>query len=67
MHEFVTVDAQGLVTLERIRTVADLDGNSYRDDSFEYYVNERVAEIDYKVIPLSLYQLNKGMRNEGAS
>lgn len=48
MQEFVTVDSEGLVTLERIRTVADLDGNSYRDDSFEYYVNERVAEIDYK-------------------
>ena len=48
MQEFVTVDAQGLVTLERIRTVADLDGNSCHDDSFEYYVNKKVAEIDYK-------------------
>jgi unsaturated rhamnogalacturonyl hydrolase len=48
VQEFITVDAAGLVSLEKTCAVAGLGGNPYRDGSFEYYVGERVATNDYK-------------------
>lgn len=48
LHEFITVDERGLVTLERVCAVAGLGGNPYRDGSFAYYVNEPVRPNDYK-------------------
>jgi unsaturated rhamnogalacturonyl hydrolase len=48
VRDLISVDAQGLVTLERICAVAGLGGNPYRDGSFEYYVGEPVAANDYK-------------------
>jgi unsaturated rhamnogalacturonyl hydrolase len=48
LQNLITVDAQGLVTLERICAVAGLGGNPYRDGSYEYYVGEKVAANDYK-------------------
>ena len=44
----MSVDAQGLVTLDRTCAVAGLGGSPYRDGSYEYYVGERVAANDYK-------------------
>lgn len=48
LRDLITVDTQGLVTLERICSVAGLGGNPYRDGSFEYYVSEPVVANDYK-------------------
>ena len=48
LRDLITVDGQGLVSLERICAVAGLGGNPYRDGSYEYYVGEPVASNDYK-------------------
>ena len=48
VRDLITVDSQGLVTLERVCAVAGLGGDPYRDGSFAYYVGERVASNDYK-------------------
>lgn len=48
VRDLITVDEQGLVTLERICGVAGLGGNPYRDGSYEYYVNEPIRANDYK-------------------
>ncbi len=48
VQEFITIEAEGLVTLEKTCAVAGLGGNPYRDGSFAYYVGERVAANDYK-------------------
>jgi unsaturated rhamnogalacturonyl hydrolase len=48
VRDLITVDAQGLVTLDRICAVAGLGGNPYRDGSFAYYVGEKVAANDAK-------------------
>jgi unsaturated rhamnogalacturonyl hydrolase len=48
VRNLIAVDAQGLVTLERVCAVAGLGGNPYRDGSYDYYVGERVAANDYK-------------------
>ena len=48
VRDLITVDEQGLVTLERTCSVAGLGGNPYRDGSYEYYVSEQVRANDYK-------------------
>ena len=48
LQEFITVDATGLVSLDKTCAVAGLGGNPYRDGSFAYYVGEKVAANDYK-------------------
>ena len=48
LTEFVTVDDQGLVSLDGICTVAGLGGKPYRDGSYEYYVGEKVIANEYK-------------------
>ena len=48
LAEFVTVDEQGLVTLDGICAVAGLGGKPYRDGSFEYYIGEPVIANEYK-------------------
>jgi unsaturated rhamnogalacturonyl hydrolase len=48
LTQFVTVDEQGLVTLDGICAVAGLGGKPYRDGSFEYYVGEKVIANEYK-------------------
>jgi unsaturated rhamnogalacturonyl hydrolase len=48
VRDLISVDRQGLVTLERVCAVAGLGGNPYRDGSFTYYVNEKIAANDYK-------------------
>jgi unsaturated rhamnogalacturonyl hydrolase len=48
LTEFVSVDDQGLVTLDGICAVAGLGGNPYRDGSYEYYVTEKAIANEYK-------------------
>jgi unsaturated rhamnogalacturonyl hydrolase len=48
LRELVSVDEQGLVTLNGICAVAGLGGNPYRDGSYEYYVGEPIKPNDYK-------------------
>jgi unsaturated rhamnogalacturonyl hydrolase len=45
---FVTIDADGLVSINGICKVAGLGGNPPRDGSYEYYVSEPVVSNDYK-------------------
>jgi unsaturated rhamnogalacturonyl hydrolase len=46
--QFVTVDSDGLVSLNGICKVAGLGGTPYRDGTFDYYVHEPVVANDYK-------------------
>jgi unsaturated rhamnogalacturonyl hydrolase len=46
--QFVTVDPDGLVSLNGICKVAGLGGRPYRDGTFDYYVREPVVANDYK-------------------
>lgn len=48
IDRLVTVDADGLVSLHGIVSVAGLGGKQQRDGSFEYYVSEPVVANDYK-------------------
>jgi unsaturated rhamnogalacturonyl hydrolase len=48
LTEFVTMDEQGLVNLDRICAVAGLGGKPYRDGSFEYYIGEQVIANEHK-------------------
>ena len=48
VSNFVEVDAQGVVKLHGICSVAGLGGNPYRDGSFAYYISEKVVTNDYK-------------------
>jgi unsaturated rhamnogalacturonyl hydrolase len=45
---FVTVDRDGLVSINGICKVAGLGGNPPRDGSYQYYVSEPVVSNDYK-------------------
>ena len=48
IERLITVDAQGLVSLNGICQVAGLGGRQQRDGSFEYYVSEPVVANDHK-------------------
>jgi unsaturated rhamnogalacturonyl hydrolase len=48
LQNLIKVDAQGLLTLEGVCSVAGLGGEPYRDGSFEYYVSEKVTPNDPK-------------------
>ena len=48
IKQFVTVDEDGIVSLNQICGVAGLGGNPYRDGSYEYYVNELIRPNDPK-------------------
>lgn len=48
IKQFVTVDNEGIVSLNQICGVAGLGGNPYRDGSYEYYVNELIRPNDPK-------------------
>lgn len=48
LKTLIKIDAQGLLTLEGVCSVAGLGGKPYRDGSFEYYVKEKVVPNDPK-------------------
>ncbi|MCX7670210.1 MAG: glycoside hydrolase family 88 protein, partial [Anaerolineae bacterium] len=48
LERFIEVDAQGLVNVTGICSVAGLGGNPYRDGSFAYYIGEPVVTNDHK-------------------
>jgi len=48
LQNLIKVDAQGLLTLEKVCGGAGLGGEPYRDGSFEYYVNEKIIPNDPK-------------------
>jgi unsaturated rhamnogalacturonyl hydrolase len=48
LKTFVSVGADGLVSINGICKVAGLGGNPPRDGSYEYYVSEPVVSDDYK-------------------
>ncbi|GLB53424.1 family 88 glycosyl hydrolase [Neptunitalea chrysea] len=48
LKNFVTVEDNGVVNLNKCCAVAGLGGNPYRDASFEYYVNEKIRSNDPK-------------------
>jgi unsaturated rhamnogalacturonyl hydrolase len=45
---FVSVNGDGLVSINQICKVAGLGGNPPRDGTYEYYVSEPVVSDDYK-------------------
>lgn len=48
LSEFVTVEENGVVNLNKCCAVAGLGGNPYRDGTFDYYVNEIIRSNDPK-------------------
>lgn len=48
IRHMVTVDAAGLVTLDRVVAVSGLGGKQQRSGTFEYYVSEPVVANDFK-------------------
>jgi unsaturated rhamnogalacturonyl hydrolase len=59
LAEFVTTDADGLVSINKICKVAGLGGNPPRDGSYEYYVNEPVVSNDYKGVGAFILAANE--------
>jgi unsaturated rhamnogalacturonyl hydrolase len=48
LQNLIKIDAQGLLTLEKVCGGAGLGGEPYRDGSFEYYVTEKIIPNDPK-------------------
>ena len=48
LRQFVSIDADGLVSIRGICKVAGLGGDPPRDGTYEYYVSEPVVSDDYK-------------------
>ncbi len=48
LKEFIEVDANNLVNLNRVCAVAGLGGKPYRDGSYDYYVHTDVVSNDPK-------------------
>ncbi len=48
LRQFVSTDADGLVSIRGICKVAGLGGSPPRDGTYEYYVSEPVVSDDYK-------------------
>lgn len=48
LQSLIKIDAQGLLTLEKVCGAAGLGGDPYRDGSFEYYVTEKIVPNDPK-------------------
>lgn len=48
IDNLVTVEADGVVNLNKCCSVAGLGGNPYRDGSYDYYINEPVRANDPK-------------------
>jgi unsaturated rhamnogalacturonyl hydrolase len=48
LKEFIEVDADNQVNLNRVCAVAGLGGNPYRDGSYDYYINAAVVSNDPK-------------------
>lgn len=62
VKNLITVSPEGYVTLTQVCAVAGLGGKTYRDGSFEYYVNERKKDNDPKgtgPFILAALQLNR--------
>lgn len=50
INEFITIDGEGYININRICQVAGLGGPNNRDGSFEYYMNEPIVSNDGKGI-----------------
>lgn len=48
LMQFIDVDDNGWVNVQRICGVGGLGGTPYRDGSYEYYISEPVVQNDYK-------------------
>lgn len=62
VKEFVTIDDEGIVSLNQICGVAGLGGNPYRDGSYDYYINELIRPNDPKGVGpfiMAALELNK--------
>ena len=46
--QFISVDGDGIVSLNNCCSVAGLGGDPYRDGTFEYYINEKIRSNDPK-------------------
>jgi unsaturated rhamnogalacturonyl hydrolase len=59
---FVSVEPNGLVSINNICKVAGLGGDPPRDGTYEYYVGEPVVSNDYKGVGafiLAAYELGR--------
>ncbi len=66
LQNLIKIDAQGLLTLEKVCGSAGLGGEPYRDGSFEYYVSEKIIPNDPKGVgPFILAALE--MEREGVN
>ena len=59
VKQFVTVEPNGAVSINKICKVAGLGGNPPRDGSYEYYVSEPVVSNDYKGVGAFILAANE--------
>lgn len=50
IKEFITVDADGLVSINQACAVAGLGGKVYRSGDYDYYINEAIRPNDAKAV-----------------
>lgn len=50
IKEFITVDKQGLVSINQACAVAGLGGKVYRSGDYDYYINEAIRPNDAKAV-----------------
>ena len=48
VKEFIKIDGNGMINLEKTCQGAGLGGKPYRDGSFDYYMSEKIRTNDYK-------------------
>lgn len=48
IKNLITIDENGVVNLNKCCAVAGLGGKSYRDGSYDYYINEKIRSNDSK-------------------
>ena len=68
LQNLIRIDAQGLLTLEKVCGAAGLGGEPYRDGSFEYYVNEKIIPNDPKGVGpfiLAALEMERAGANNG--
>jgi len=62
IKDLITVEANGVISLNKCCSVAGLGGNPYRDGSYDYYINEPIRANDPKgtgAFIIACLELNK--------
>lgn len=50
LEQFITVDEEGIVSINQACAVAGLGGKNYRSGDYNYYINEKIRSNDAKAV-----------------